>query len=442
MDCIKKRLLPLLLAALFLLVGCRGKGDEPTEGPAPSQSVPTVQAAELLPLLANAKLPVTEEFLTWCAENTQGDLLAALASAIKAKGYSDLLFYQLTGETLHVLYDRYTGAVDSAPNIHQKEGSGGKTTLAFTGDVNLADDWENMVVYRQKPGGIKDCITGGLLEEMQAADILLVNNEFSYSKRGAPLKGKLYTFRAAPENVSIMKELGADIVGLANNHVYDYGDAAFLDTLQTLDDVGIVRVGAGKNIEEAMEPQYFIVSGMKIAFVAATRAEKFIMTPEATETKGGVLRTYDPERFCKVIEAAKENADFVVAYVHWGTENSHQLEPVQRSQGKAYIDAGADLVVGAHPHCLQGMEYYRGKPIVYSLGNFWFNIETIDTGLLMAELDPVEGIQLTFLPCLQKSGVTTLLPEGKEKERILNNMAGYSIGVDFGQDGTVIPGKE
>ena len=86
-----------------------------------------------------------------------------------------------------------------------------------------------------------------------------------------------------------------------------------------------------------MEPQYFIVNGMKIAYVAATRAEKYIMTPEATETKGGVLRTYDPERFCKVIETAKENADFVIAYVHWGTENSHQLEPVQRTQGKACL---------------------------------------------------------------------------------------------------------
>ena len=84
----------------------------------------------------------------------------------------------------------------------------------------------------------------------------------------------------------------------------------------------------------------------------------------------------------QTIKEAKENADYVIAFVHWGTEYSYELEEVQLSTGKEYLDAGADIVIGAHPHCLQGIEYYNGKPIIYSLGNFWFNDKTLDTILL------------------------------------------------------------
>ena len=88
----------------------------------------------------------------------------------------------------------------------------------------------------------------------------LINHEFTFSTRGVPLSGKLYTFRANPKKVEILTQMGVDLVGLANNHIYDYGQDAFFDTLDTIDGAGIDRIGAGRNLQEACTPQYYIVN--------------------------------------------------------------------------------------------------------------------------------------------------------------------------------------
>lgn len=311
----------------------------------------------------------------------------------------------------------------------------GPVTLAFAGDICLADDWENMTVLRQKGGALADCITGGLLERMKAADITYINNEFTFSGRGEPLANKYYTFRSSPSNVSLLTEMGVDIVSLANNHVYDYGPDAFSDTLDTLDGAGIAHVGAGLDIAAASEPYYFEINGMRIAFVAATRAEKYILTPEAADDRSGVLRTYDPARFIAAIAAADENADFVIACPHWGTENTAVLEQAQTEQARMYIDAGADAVVGSHTHCLQGIEFYKGSPIVYSLGNFWFNYEDGDTALL--EMTVADGsLSVSLVPCLQKGGVTSTAA-GAEAVRILEYIESISGGIEIDEAGKV-----
>ena len=255
-------------------------------------------------------------------------------------------------------------------------------TVSFAWDINFDEDWATMRFYNTQENGIEDCISEELIATLRESDIACLNNEFTYSNRGTPLPGKLYTFRANPNRVEILKELGIDVVKLANNHVYDYGEDALLDTLEVLEDAEISYMGAGRNLEEAMSPVYIDVDGKKIAFVAASRAEKYKMTPQATEDSPGILRCYDTTLVKETIKKAKAKADFVVAYIHWGTEYSDKLEKVQRSSAKEYIDAGADVIIGAHSHCLQGMEYYKGKPVIYSLGNFWFNEKTLDTMLV------------------------------------------------------------
>ena len=147
-----------------------------------------------------------------------------------------------------------------------------------------------------------------------------------------------------------------------------------------------------------MKPMYYIVNGRKIAYVAASRAEKYKLTPEATATTPGILRCYDTKKFLQVIREAEANSDFVIACVHWGTEYSDKLQKEQTSTARDYIDAGADLIVGAHAHQLQGVEYYNGKAIFYNLGNFWFNSYDIDTGLLKVELFHDGTTKNTFLP--------------------------------------------
>lgn len=312
--------------------------------------------------------------------------------------------------------------------------------LSFAGDINFDENWSTMEYYNTAENGIYDCISPELIQMMRDADILCLNNEFTYSTNGAPLEGKYYTFRAHPSRVDILKELGVDIVSLANNHVYDYGEQSLIDTMATLKQADILYYGAGHNLEEAISPVYFEIQGRTIAYVAASRAEKYKMTPQATEDSPGILRCYDTELFIQTIKEARENADYVIAYVHWGTENTYELEEVQLTTGKEYLDAGADIVIGAHPHCLQGIEYYNGKPIVYSLGNFWFNDRTIDTMLLNIYFygdDTEEFIELEIVPAIQENHVTRIVTEQSEKERIFSFLEDISINVEIDEEGII-----
>ena len=310
--------------------------------------------------------------------------------------------------------------------------------LTFAGDINFDENWSTMNYYNRTENGIYDCISPELIRIMQDADIMCLNNEFTYSTGGAPLENKAYTFRAHPSRVNILKELGVDIVSLANNHSYDYGAESLIDTMETLDEAGIFYFGAGHDLDEAMAPVYFEVQGKTIAYVGASRAEKYRLTPQATENSPGILRCYDTDLFVQVIEEARENADYVIAYVHWGTEYSHELEEAQLDSGKEYIDAGADVVIGAHPHCLQGMEYYKGKPIVYSLGNFWFNNKTLDTMLLNVNFfgdDNNENIELEIIPARQADCRTTIIDEQSEREKLYSFLEEISINVGIDENG-------
>ncbi|MCR5054454.1 MAG: CapA family protein [Lachnospiraceae bacterium] len=304
-------------------------------------------------------------------------------------------------------------------------------TLAFAGDINFDDNWSVMAYYHSIGDDLEAVIDPDYIKLMNDADLFWINNEFTYSYRGAPMPDKYYTFRSSPENVEIMKTLGADIVGLANNHCFDYGEESFYDTLETLKNAGIPYVGAGMNIDEAKAPVYLEAQGVKIAYVAASRAEKYRLTPPATEDSPGILRCYDNEIFIESIKEAAENADYVIALPHWGTEDSTVLEEAQLTGAKEYIDAGADAVIGAHTHWIQGMDEYKGKPIAYSLGNFWFNDESLETMLYELHLKGekvttpegevtvnIESVEPEIIPGMQENCVTTMA-EGAEKTRIL-----------------------
>ena len=311
-------------------------------------------------------------------------------------------------------------------------------TVCFAGDINLDDNWGTTVFMDSQENGIYDCISEELIKSMQEADVMCLNNEFTFTERGEKIPGKLYHFRANPSRVEVLKELGVDVVKLANNHACDYGSQSLLDTMDTLKGAEIEYIGAGKDLEEAMTPVYMEVDGKIVAFVAATRAEKNIKTPQAIETEPGVLRCYETDLFVQTIKEAKKNADFVLAYVHWGTEYSHELEEVQLTSGKEYLDAGADAIIGAHSHCLQGMEYYEGKPIIYSLGNYWFNEKTLDTMLLELHFsgNDLDGqLDVKVIPAIQEDYKTTFVSDKEERERIFSFLEGISINVSIDENG-------
>lgn len=312
-----------------------------------------------------------------------------------------------------------------------------QAVMDFTGDINLDDSWYVMDYLHTHGGEISDSIDPRLIQRMNQADLCCVNNEFTYSNRGTPMAGKGYTFRAKPKNVSILKTLGVDVVTLANNHVYDYGKDAFLDTLDTLKGAGIDYVGAGRNRKEAMTSVYYTINGITVALVDASRAEKTVLTQEAREDSPGILRCYDTKLFVQEIRAAKKKADFVVCCVHWGTEYSYTLEKVQRSTARDYINAGADVIVGTHTHCLQGIEYYKGVPVFYSLGNFWFNEKELKTCLLELTVTGTKGhwsLKPTIVPALQSGCKTKELTDGTAVYDLLNSI---SVNAGVKSDGTV-----
>lgn len=297
--------------------------------------------------------------------------------------------------------------------------------LLFAGDVYLSD---HVLEAYDAAGGIDGVLSQGYQAEIQAADYFVTNEEFPFSTRGTPAPDKQFTFRVHPEKVKLMQAMGIDLVTLANNHALDYGRDAMLDTIDTLDHAGIRHVGAGKNLAEARKPAIVELNGRTFAFIGATR-----VYPEADWAAGtdsaGMFSAYDGgAALAEEVKAAKQQADYVIAYVHWGIEREEMPNEVQKSIAHRLVDAGADLVVGAHPHVLQGLEYYQGVPIAYSLGNFVFGSSIPSTALLQADVDD-EGIRLRLIPGTSAAGYTRKLDDAEKIAAFYEKMSGLSSGV-------------
>lgn len=309
--------------------------------------------------------------------------------------------------------------------------------LVFAGDVLLSDHVLN--AYERAGGDITGVVDQALLDQAAAGDLFIVNQEFPFSSRGQAAPDKQFTFRLPPERVGILSQMGIDWVTLANNHALDYGEEALVDTLDTLDQAGIVHVGAGRNLEEAKAPAKAEIKGKRIGLIGATR-----VIPEtswnASSGKPGMLVTYDPAMTLEAIGRLKESCDFVAVYVHWGIERDERPQEYQRAMGKQYIDAGADLVIGSHPHVLQGIEYYKGKPIVYSLGNFVFGSSIPRTALLTVEWDG-EETRLSMTPAVSSGGYTRMVTDPAEREAFYRYMTEISFGVTVDETGCYETGE-
>lgn len=319
-------------------------------------------------------------------------------------------------------------------------GADGKVTFSFAGDILFDKGYAIYSSFLNRGGEIENCLSAELLAKMRAADVMMVNNEFPYTDRGAPTPDKTYTFHAPTDSVRLLDDMGVDIVSLANNHASDYGQISLLDSFDTLEAAGIPYVGAGHNIEEAMQPFYFVCEDKVISVVSATQIERYATpaTPGATETSPGVFRCMDPGRLLECIKEAKATSDFVILFIHWGTESTDVLDWAQNAQAPQYAEAGVDLIIGGHPHVLQEVGYISGVPIVYSLGNFWFNSKTVDTCIVTATIKDAELESLQFVPCLQ-SGCSTKLLEGSEKQRVINYMRSISKTAQIDDDGFISP---
>ncbi|MFA6507542.1 MAG: CapA family protein [Treponemataceae bacterium] len=204
------------------------------------------------------------------------------------------------------------------------------------------------------------------------ADLVFGNLETTASILGDPFPGKppVITFRASPGVLFGLKKAGFSVVSLANNHINDYGPLAIAETIDALDAIGIAHCGAGNNEQEAGRPAFVTSGGKRYAFLAYT--ENMWSIREAGTEAGATILNED--RVVADIREAKKNADFVLLSLHWGEELQERPRDSDQELAHRLVDAGADAILGHHPHVLQGAEIYKGKPILYSLGNFIFDM--------------------------------------------------------------------
>ncbi len=363
---------------------------------------------------------VEKEFILW-VHKEYPSALKKLNQELEKEEYNPKMWHKATGYSYFSLLDFYQNKTEDRTVLPLKE----ENTFSIVGDVSLADNWDIMPKYDERGKGVLGILSEDILTIMRGTDWMIANSEFTVSNRGTKMAGKQYTFRASPERLSIYDEMGVDMVTLANNHVYDYGEEAFLDMLDAFQAKQMPYIGAGRNLQEASKPYYVIIGGYKVAFLNATRAEKYILTPGATEETNGVFRCYDPTNMINQITKAKQESDYVIAIIHYGKEGYHELEEEQVSSSKQYIDAGADMVVGHHAHTLQGIEFYNHKPIIYNLGNFIFNAEVDDTAIFQVKMNQ-EGIDSYYIyPAIQKNCFTDLLID-EGKQRVINDLNSWS----------------
>ena len=299
--------------------------------------------------------------------------------------------------------------------------------FSFAGDVMFSDHYTS--AYDQY--GISAVADDKMLSAMRDSDLFMLNEEFPFSLQGEAMEDKQYTFRTDPRYVSIFQDLGVDMVSVANNHALDFGMDAFCDTLDTLKQAEISCIGGGYNITEASAPATCEVNGQTFAVFAATR-----VSPSydwyATDSQPGMFQTYDPSMLNAAIAEADGQYDHVVVFIHWGIERNEYPEDYQRSLAKGYIDAGADLVLGCHPHILQGFEYYKDVPIVYSLGNYLFGSRDGDTLLLQAVFPDDGAMEIRLLPCRRQNGILSAIEDPSALYRRLTEL---SFGAEVSPEG-------
>jgi len=235
-----------------------------------------------------------------------------------------------------------------------------EVSLVFAGDTVLDDTAGKIIEQGGDPfSDFADYFAG--------ADIRITNMECVVSTRGQA-NDKMYTFQAHPRVIPVLQK-HFDAVTLANNHSGDFGPDAFAQMLSLLKEAGLAQVGGGMNLKQAHTPLVFTRNGWRIAVLSYN--EFHPRSFEAGFDIPGVAWSED-QQVTQDIQTARRlhRADLVIPVMHWGWENERTANPRQRQLAKLMIDAGADAVIGGHPHVTQDVSVYKGKPIVYSVGNF------------------------------------------------------------------------
>lgn len=303
--------------------------------------------------------------------------------------------------------------------------SSGDASLIFVGDIMVAETPGELIARGEDPFQPFAAL-------LSSHDVRIGNLECVVATTGTA-EEKPYTFRADPRTLPVLKR-HFDAVSLANNHSGDFGKAAFAEQLALMDTAGLPYFGGGRDATAAHAPWIVERNGVRIALLGYVEFKP--RSFEADASRPGVAWSGEDDDVIEDIIAARRvhRADIVIPFMHWGWEDEPDPSPRLRAFARRMIDAGADLVVGGHPHVTQGAEYYRGKPIIYSLGNFLFNgfdTPATTTGwVLSARVDRTGVVDWrTHVARLDANGVphrdpTASSPCASPDRKVVNQCAG------------------
>ncbi len=303
--------------------------------------------------------------------------------------------------------------------------SSGDASLIFVGDIMVAETPGELISRGEDPFQPFAAL-------LSSHDVRIGNLECVVATTGTA-EEKPYTFRADPRTLPVLKR-HFDAVSLANNHSGDFGKAAFAEQLALMDTAGLPYFGGGRDATAAHAPWIVERNGVRIALLGYVEFKP--RSFEADASRPGVAWSGEDDDVIEDIIAARRvhRADIVIPFMHWGWEDEPDPSPRLRAFARRMIDAGADMVVGGHPHVTQGAEYYRGKPIIYSLGNFLFNgfdTPATTTGwVLSARVDRTGVVDWrTHVARLDANGVphrdpTASSPCASPDRKVVNQCAG------------------
>jgi poly-gamma-glutamate capsule biosynthesis protein CapA/YwtB (metallophosphatase superfamily) len=295
------------------------------------------------------------------------------------------------------------GPPDGAPEAGpERSGPRRRLVIHGTGDVSLDPDY--IPNFRRYGFGYAWSGLGGLFRR---DDLTVVNLECPVSTLGSP-RPKRFTFRGDPAALPAMRRGGVEVANLGNNHAYDYGPEALLDTLANLRAHGIAPVGAGADEREATRAAVVEVGGWRVAVVGIGN----VVDPEPESVAGpgkpGVACNDDVGCMVRAVRRADRRADLVVVTIHWGVELHPEPRADQVAMAQAMVDAGADAIFGHHSHRLGPLGFYRGRPIFWSLGNFvWPRLSAAGATSAVAEVmvTPAGRIRARLVPApIEDSG--------------------------------------
>ena len=290
--------------------------------------------------------------------------------------------------------------------------------ISFVGDVALC---RRVEVYYRKTGMISD---QQIADSLKASDLVIANLEAVISSKGCANPNNHSSIRAHPDMIAPLKELGVNICTLANNHLKDYGPDAFNEMIELLKTQNIQHVGAGYNDLEARIPLFLTVKGITIGILNYTSFKE----NWASETDYGAARQ-KKEAIIDDLKKAREKAEILILVLHTGIEFSKVPSAALMNDSRAYIDNGADMVIGHHPHFLQGIEKYKEGLIVYSLGNFIFdpsymvyeNERNCESGILSVEIKEGRIRHYEFNPVrIDENGIPESPQTSEESQRMIS----------------------